>query len=145
MNKTKLFAWIIIGLIVTNLLTVFLFAIPKKEQHNGPRNLIIKKLGFDDEQIQQYDSIIKNHRKAIAANNQKILENKKALYKMLEEQDNPKKTDSLTSEIGQLQKEIELIHYHHYQDIKKITRPNQLEKYNQFTKEITDIFFQLKK
>ena len=143
MNKTKLISLITLGLVVLNIVLVVFILFHKTEppRHLGPRNIIIERLEFDEKQIRQYDVLINRHRAAIREKETRLLEIKKELYQTLTEPRQPESKDSLISEIGQIQKEIETIHYRHFQDIQHLCKPNQQAAFNQLVNEIADLFF----
>lgn len=142
MNKSKLYIIIIIGLLLSNILLIafFIGKKPPHPMHGGPRNEIIAKLNFDENQIKQYDELIKLHRKEIEKKEGEIIELKNTLYLQLAKEENKAPKDSIINELGRIQIEIENTHYSHFADIKAICKPEQLESYNQLLKEIAKLF-----
>ena len=107
--------------------------------NGGPRNIIIKKLDFDDRQIKQYESLIQWHRGEIDKSQEQMVQLKNELYSTLVDSNTATK-DSLINEISIIQKNIETIHYKHFQDIKKICKTEQLVAFEKLSKEIAALF-----
>lgn len=106
-----------------------------------PRDVVIKKLVFDDQQIKAYEVLIKGHQEKIRFLNDAIRTKKNELYSHLKDNASPiSHTDSLIKQIADYQTQIEITHYNHFLDIKKICRPEQMENYNELTTELAKIF-----
>ena len=99
---------------------------------------------FDEDQIASYQKLIDQHRNDIKANDAKIITHKKELYLLLNEDKSDYKIDSLTTEIAAIQKQIELIHFNHFIDIKALCKPEQLASYEELSEELTEVFNQKK-
>ena len=85
MNKRKFYLLLIGLLIISNLSTLFFMMQNRKHKpfDDGPKKVIIEKLAFDEEQIVAYENLIDQHRMDIRANDQKIIQLKKELYRLL--------------------------------------------------------------
>lgn len=105
-----------------------------------PKNIIIAKLKFNEQQVNSYQKLIDQHRKDIKENDAKILMLKNELYSLLNADNNNTKIDSLTTQIGNIQKQIEVVHFNHFLDIKALCKPEQLPNFNKLSKELTEIF-----
>ena len=146
MNRKNFYLLIICLLLISNFV-IFFFVIKKpKEGFNpdGPKNIIIEKLQFDDKQIVLYQKLIDQHRKDIKENDAKILSLKKELYSYLNTKGNEIKIDSLTSNIGKIQKNIEDIHFKHFLNIKELCKPMQLAYFEELSENLTEVFNQKK-
>lgn len=148
MSKLKLLSIAVIGLLVINMgIVVFLFM--KKPPHSpggrhpmaheGPKNIIIERLHFDNEQVEQYESLITKHQSSIRALDDSIRRVKNDLYQTLNNESFAGK-DSLVALLGILQKQIELVHYDHFKGIKKICKPAQLTRFNELTMDLARFF-----
>lgn len=119
---------------------------PTQVPHRGPRerptprNIVIEKLHFDTEQIASYDSLISAHSKKINALDRELGDLKRELYETLTGPENIALQDSFLQNISATQQRIEHIHYAHFQDIRSLCRPSQIEDYQLFTEEIVRIF-----
>jgi len=142
MNKVRLLSIISIGLLVSNILIVMLlfFKNDKPPMHHGPRNIIIEKLQFDEQQIIAYDQLIQWHRAEINKNEQEMMKIKNQLYALLNENENLEKKDSLIHELSLAQKQIESVHFKHFMDIKQMCKPEQQEAFIELSKEIASLF-----
>ena len=147
MSKMKLLSIAVIGLLLLNFGTLaFLFL--NKPPHppmgpgpggEGPKRIIIERLGFDKEQIAQYEKLIDGHRRTIRELDGEIRETKNNLYSTLSSGSQLNK-DSLQTRLGEIQKQIETTHYNHFADIKKLCRPEQLKAFDELTKELARFF-----
>lgn len=139
MTKNRFYIFIIIGLLISNMLLVAFILLKKPPQHSGPRNLIIESLKFDENQIQQYDELISQHRMQIREKRHEMTDLKTQYYSLLKSEDN-KNGDSLINEIGKLSMETEKINYKHFQDIKRICRPDQMKNFDNLIDDFENLF-----
>ena len=153
MSKIKLLTIAVIGLLIVNLATVAFLLLRKPFQHPegrppmeqaGPKNIIIDKLHFDKEQVAQYESLIEQHQAKIKSLNDSINIAKNELYSTLTSENFTGK-DSLIDRLGLLQRQVELTHYDHFAAIKKLCKPDQIEAFNNLTKELAGFFAPVKK
>ncbi|WP_432671303.1 hypothetical protein [Flavobacterium sp. SM2513] len=144
MNKTKLLTIGVIVLVVINLVTLSFFIINKphdgRERKAIPREIVIKKLHFDPDQVMQYEQLIKIHKDSIVVLDNKIKKYKNELYRQLTQEEDKKAIDQLFLEIATTQAAIERLHFNHFLTIKKLCKPDQLEDYNELTHELAKIF-----
>lgn len=146
MNRNRFYIVVITGLVCSNLLLVFfmVFRSPEKGRFHPdkPRNMVIRKLDFDRQQEVAYDLLIKEHRTRIHGKDRRLMTLKNELYGYLSADTvNMAKADSLVKTMGNVQAEIEQIHFNHFLDIKKLCRPDQLARFDELAGEISDIFF----
>ena len=139
MSKSKFFKLIILGLLISNAIVVFML-INGRDKKNGPKNLILKKLHFDKEQIKNYEVYIQKHRKDINDNETVMNTLRSNLYKELNNSNNITKIDSLIAIIGKQQTIAEQINYNHFLEIKKLCKPNQTKDFEELTTEIANLF-----
>lgn len=146
MNKIKLLTIAVIGLLILNFLVLgFLFF--NKPPHpprmdEGPKNIIIQKLNFNEKQIEDYKKLIEQHQATLRDIKNEIGETKQLLYQQLNTNDTLK-TNQLENKLGQLQVKIEETHFQHFLHIKKLCRPNQLKNYTELTEELAQLFNQI--
>lgn len=148
MSKIKLLSIAVVGLFIINIgILLFLFLrnpihpdgdrpIQKK---GGPKNIIIERLNFDKEQIVQYEKLINLHQQSVKELNGQIRETKNQLYSTLAS-DAVSSKNSLENKLGGLQKQIESVHYDHFAEIKRLCKPEQIEKFNSLTLELAKFF-----
>jgi hypothetical protein len=106
----------------------------------GPKNIIMEKLHFDKAQAEAYQLLIDDHRKKITTLESQLMDLKNKLYSNLKDDKNSLNTDSLMSKINVVQLDIEKVHYHHFQDIKNLCKPDQKPLFDKLTEEIAILF-----
>lgn len=138
MNKIKFLMGLVVGLCIVNIgLMAFILFRPPVMHDERPRELIIQKLNFDKEQVAQYDKMISAHRDSVHSLERQIHDAKNQLYGSLVR---GTLKDSLMSKLGELQQRIEMVHYNHFMDIKKLCRAGQQQQFNELTTELADYF-----
>lgn len=145
MEKIKLLTIAVIALLLLNFGTLgFLIFAPKPGMHSPhpePKEIIIRKLHFDHDQQKDYEKLIHLHRSTISEIEQDMHKAKNLLYLQLTlKTPDEKIKDSLINALANRQKDIEKTHFTHFEDIKKLCRPDQLEDYNELTEELSRIF-----
>jgi protein CpxP len=143
MNKKYFYILIILGLLFSNLMLIGFMSFQKKERPHPlqPKNIIVDKLNFDSEQIASYELLITDHLSKTLKKDREIMKLKRELYQQLRFDNNASVVDSITSQVSNIQKQIEQLHYDHFKDIKLICKPDQQELYSQLINEISHIFF----
>lgn len=139
MTKNRFYIFIIVGLLISNLLLVVFMLMRKPPHHSGPRDLIIERLHFDEKQIQQYDGLIQQHRMQIREKEHELMDAKTQYYSLLKNKDQ-KNGDSLVQKIGTISMETEKINFKHFQDIRKICHPDQLQDFDHLIDEFEALF-----
>ena len=143
MNKSKLLITSVVILAILNIVLVVILALGHSQhpprKMDGPKQIVIEKLNFDENQIEAYEELITKHRENIANKEDEMRKAKEALYHSLSNE-NQNKKDELIAKINILQKDFENIHYHHFLDIKKLCKPEQIKNYNELTNELAKIF-----
>lgn len=144
MNKTKLLSVAVIALLVLNFGILGFLFLSKKHEPNGrkmPREIVIEKLHFDENQIVEYEKIIEEHQKSIRNLDDSIRKTKNELYQLLnEEKISSVRKDSLYFKLANYQKQIETTHFNHFLEIKKLCKKEQLADYKNLTEELSKIF-----
>ena len=146
MNKTKLLTFSVIVLLILNISTLAFFVFSGNQLHGfnkriEPKEIIIKKLGFDEQQVKEYQELIHWHRGNIDSLQEQIRNTKQKLYsELVKPKIDNKVKDSLVNKLANIQKEIEITHFKHFQDIKKLCKKEQLDRFNDLTQELAKIF-----
>ncbi|MFT5386589.1 MAG: protein CpxP [Saprospiraceae bacterium] len=112
---------------------------PPGQEGHGPKEVIIDRLKFDKAQVAQYQALIEKHKTQIEERETKLKSYKNELYQLLQS-GNKSKEDLLIQLIGSIQMEIEQINFSHFEDIKTICKPEQLENFNAFTADLARLF-----
>lgn len=146
MNKTSLLTVAVIVLFLMNIgMIAFLIFTkpPRPEEGRGregnPKQVIIERLHFDREQVEQYEALILQHRQEIRTAGDAIEQTKKELYSTLSAPDAAVE-DSLIGVIGGLLERIEHAHFKHVLAIKALCRPEQIKDFNEFSEELSGLF-----
>ena len=143
MTKSKFYIIIIVGLLISNILLIWTL-IGKKPPHppfrnpEGPKNIIIERLNFSEEQIDEYEDLILDHRAKIHDFERDLVNLKQELYSELNQDDFT--PDSLLAEISKIQSNIEQAHFDHFVEIKKLCSEEQQIKFDDLSKELARLF-----
>ena len=152
MNRTKLLTIAVIGLLLINLGTLGVLMMhrpphqPQSEMRppppgEGPKQLIIDRLHFDDAQQKQYDLFIDEHKKKTNELHDASREMHNQLFSLLKSESIDKtKSDAIIQQIADNQKAIDNLNFDHFQKIKSICKPNQLEDFNELADELAELF-----
>jgi Spy/CpxP family protein refolding chaperone len=155
MEKTKLLTITVIGLLLLNFATLgFLFISGTKghkpphdipEGRHEPKEIIIERLHFDANQQKEYGQLIEWHRRKIRQLEDSIRVSKNELYMLLNDDKVDEKAKvTLINEIALFQKQIEATHFKHFEDIKKLCKPEQQVYFNELTEEFGRLFYRNK-
>lgn len=104
-----------------------------------PKELIIKKLGFEEAQISDYEGVVVEHFTAVRIIQNEIRNYKQEINSGLL-QDNPAMNDSLNDLLSQSFKKMEVLHFNHLSDIKEICNIEQKIIFNEMVPELDKIF-----
>ena len=147
MSRPRFYQFIIAGLLVSNIILLcFLFFGKKKHGHtNGknlrPKNIIIDRLGFSQDQIKEYEKLIKSHKAGVSNNAAQIAVLKNKLYGILSNnQIDSVQVDSLQEALSKAKANIEQLHFTHFMDIKKLCSAKQRPKFNELTEDLGKLF-----
>ena len=156
MSKIKLLIIAVVGLLLINIALVAFLLLkkppvrpggpppmgqdgPPRMQNEGPKKIIADHLHFDADQVAAYEKLIKAHQQSVKALDDSINLAKNNLYQSLQT-DTFAGKDSLVILLGVLQQKIELVHYAHFADLKKLCKPEQLGYFDQLTAELAGFF-----
>ncbi|MGL4596928.1 MAG: hypothetical protein ACRCYO_05345 [Bacteroidia bacterium] len=141
MNKQRIYLIVIGVLLLSNVfLLVNMFRNQStREVGQWRKKIIIEKLHFDASQCSSYDALITKHRSDISTVDVEIRQLKNVLYTGLQQENNLQK-DSLITLLGQKQQVIEQINYSHFQDIRKLCHPDQMDAFNALSTELSGLF-----
>ncbi len=106
---------------------------PNTKKENGRKNsmsFVIQQLEFDDSQLQKMKNINKQHHHKMRQIGDDVKELKDALFNRLSDTSvNNATIDSITSLIGQKEKEKEIEAFYHFKKIQEICNDKQKEKF----------------
>ncbi len=142
MSKNKFFIITTIGLLISNLIMIGFFLIhnPHKRPIQNPKQVIISKLNFDDQQIKEYEQIIEKHRTLTDQIDGQIRELKTEIYGLVGNDENSMRTDSLRQVLQVQIGRKERVHFDHLTDIMKICTKKQLPAFFNLMSEVQEIF-----
>lgn len=140
MSKVKFLTILSVVLVVTNLALIgFLLSRPSDKKER-PKNYLVKHLNLSQEQINEYDRLIKTHQEGRKASNRKLLELRNKLYiAVLKEQDIVKKEDVL-NQLDAVHREQEVLHLSHFEALRKLCKGEQLKQFEILVEELTELF-----
>lgn len=139
MNENKgirIWQWAVLLLVLCNIgliVTIWL-----KPLHGGPplpgggpRNFVIQQLKFTDGQVQKYDALIQAHQQAMHKLRHDANELRQELFANLENENrNNAVIDSITRLIANDQKEIELVTYNHFAQVRALCTDAQKKDFD---------------
>lgn len=149
MTKTRLLTITVIGLLLLNLsiLASFIFSERKSPPQGAgfdrrePKWIVIERLQLDEAQQQAYQVLIDAHRREHRALNDRCRDLKHGLYALLKHDTvDSTRADSLIAEVAATQQHLEQLNFHHFQQLRKICRPEQLPAFDRLAEELADIF-----
>ncbi|MGB0390665.1 MAG: hypothetical protein ACPGD5_03790 [Salibacteraceae bacterium] len=146
MSKTKILTILVGVLILINGLLIGWIVLGSThshkrhdKMHSGPKQMIIDRLEFSEEQVKLYESSINKHRKDVRELEYKIRLKKNELYSGLNSKSSIN-SEAVTSELSLLISQMENVHYAHFNEIKSICKGNQIGKFDELTKELARLF-----
>ena len=120
MNKERFYIIIIGGLILINLTFMWLFFNQENSsKKGGPRDMIIEALHFDNEQIREYDLLIKDHRILMRKGKGELYNFRKSYFLT--------DSDSALSLLSNSYSNLENINKNHINEIMEICNSSQKE------------------
>ena len=128
MNKQNFYIIIICVLILINLTLMWLFFNQNNSSKKcGPRDMIIEALHFDDEQIREYDLLIKDHRILMFKGKSELYNFRKSYFLT--------DSDSALSLLSNSYSNLENINKNHINEIMEICNSSQKEDFRIVIKE----------
>jgi len=137
MNKQKFYIIIIAVLVLINLTFMLLFFNQNKlPHHKGHKNMIIEALGFDDEQIEQYNLLITDHKHLMHKIDNELHDLRESYFLTT--------TDSSSILLSNSYMHVESVNKNHINDIMELCNSSQKEEFIILIKE-KSLFFGRKK
>lgn len=155
MKTKRNLQWIILGLGLLNLILVALLffggsPFSKKHsmrEHQGKRiqNKIIDQLQFEQEQILDYEQLINEHRQSIKFHEDQMHQAQAALFQSFKSPDFKVKQDSIIQQIAAAQVGIQQAHINHFEALRKLCKPTQMDQFEILCDELHQLFGQRQK
>lgn len=142
MNRLKLLKISVVVLVIINLILVTVVFIGGKHhppRHHNEKQIIIERLGLNNDQIDIFEYSIEQHIHAIQKQEKELKRLKKELYLTLKTDDVGREKE-LLKELMVVKKEIESIHLNHFKEIKSLCTDEQLPKFDVLTEDLAKIF-----
>ena len=151
MNEQKgirLWQWAVLLLVLCNIgLIVTIWLKPPQQQPQpsgpppqgggGPRDYVVRELKFTDEQTKKYDVLVHDHQQAMQRLRHDAMDLRKQLFANLKNEDQKNNfTDSLTRLIASNQKEIEMVTYNHFAQVRTICTDAQKKDFDNIIGEV---------
>ncbi|MFT6166482.1 MAG: hypothetical protein ACJAV5_000142 [Vicingaceae bacterium] len=142
MNKNKFYVIVIVGLLISNGMLVFFMTQKehREKPHHSPKEIVIDRLDLDEAQIKNYLELVSVHREATNELMKGIRAKRSLLYELLTASGSTTKVDSTVINIGQLQQELERLNFNHFQDIQLLCNANQLQAFEDLSREFAELF-----
>lgn len=142
-SKNKTLIFIVVLLLLTNIAVVGYFLFVCKKPNKLPRGkdnfsaVLEKEVGFNKQQLAQFDELKKVHWANAKANMDKIVSIKNTIFDLTKQFNAPDSVvDKLADSIGGLQKQVEISAYHHVLETRKICTPQQLPAFDSLMKRL---------
>lgn len=146
-SRTKVLPLLVGILLLTNLMLVIFFVGKKdKDEHPiGPRpsraavmkGFLKDSVGFDDQQLAQYETIRTQHDERMKALFEQLRGAKLDFYKLI---DQPGISDSASHRasvlIGERQQAVDQAFFNHFREVRALCRPEQQAKYDSLVQRI---------
>jgi protein CpxP len=99
-------------------------------RHGGPRDFVIGKLKLNDDQIRQYDELIGEHQAAMRTLRDEAMQYRQQLFSHLRDGGSAVNKDSLGQLVANTQKQIEIVTYDHFAEVRKICNNDQKKEFD---------------
>ena len=141
MKNQNTLKWIIVGLVLANLLLLFVilkdtFIYPKPDF----KKFIIHELQFNQQQIAAFEKEIKIHRAGMDTIEQKIINAKQQLYALNGLTHTYSKEQVSLLVLGALQIQVEANYMAHFKAIRNLCDTNQTKTFDALTKDFPKFF-----
>jgi len=142
-KKYKALIFIIIFLLVTNIVMLILLMNQDSSQqkdHDSNQGrlstMLNDEVGFSETQLQQYQALRSAQQQNVKPLFENIRRSKQNFYDQLSEEAGDSVLNQNASNIGELQKQIDLQMFTYFKNIRNICTPQQLPKYDSAIKQV---------
>lgn len=102
----------------------------------GPKEFLIRELKLDEKQIEDYGKLVDEHRTEMKRIREKIRNEKDNLWKEITKPKNENNSvERSAAEIGEDQKQIELITFAHFKKVRELCNDDQKKKFDEVIQE----------
>jgi periplasmic protein CpxP/Spy len=143
--KNKWLLALVIGLIIVNAVTITVFWLDREKQpspppheQGGPANYLIRELGLDSRQQQQYMQLVNEHRQAAEQLRRMIREEKDRFFGLLRQDSTPDSVKkAAAASVSRQTAALDLLTFDHFQKVRAICTPAQQEKFDHIIQQVT--------
>ena len=149
-SKNKILLFLVGILLVTNIALVVFFVNkgkPEDKQHGNSgnrtnrsammRNYLKDTLGFNDQQLGQFDRMREQHDENIKPLFEELRQAKVTFYTMLKDSATADSVSNAAAvNIGEKQKQVDLAFYNHFRDVRALCTPAQQAGYDSLIQQI---------
>lgn len=131
MKKNLLLGLLLLFLVVMNGILLFMLfgQGPDRRPPGPPKDFIVKELGFDENQMEEYRELSKAHFKSMRRFDEQSRKLKDELFNGIGDKNfTAKQADSITTLIAQLSKDKELNVFGHFKEVGEVCTPEQKAK-----------------
>ncbi|CAN5578396.1 hypothetical protein BH10BAC5_BH10BAC5_20200 [soil metagenome] len=100
----------------------------------GPKEFIIHELGFNDNQKNDYRKLVEEHQADMKKLKDKMKSDRESLWSGFKNKADS--SISFTSQIGEDQKQIELVTFRHFQKVRELCNDDQKKKFDDIINEV---------
>ena len=144
--KNKFLGIVLVFLVIANLVTLGIFWYYKihKSQQGPPEQgggnasaFIIKQVGFNAAQQKQYAELVKQHRLKVRSIRDELHIAKDQFFDMLSDTTvTAMQVDAASSNIGKLEKEVDVLTFEHFRQVRHLCTPEQKVKLDNCIKQV---------
>lgn len=134
--KTKLFAVLIIVLVVLNGFLIYMLVAQPHQRNNKPpaRNFLTNQLNFSEEQKEIFTELDEKHRERMGKFERKITREKDNLFSSFQEENSTIDTRAIIERTSRLEVEKELEVFEFFKQVRAICNEEQKSKFDQIIK-----------
>ena len=130
-SKNKLLMWAVVILLIANTATLAIFWLNRPPKRGGPPSeFLIKELGFDAKQKDQYLAMVQKHRTGADEIKKKIGAARDRFFHLLNQPNvNDSTKLSASKNVTDLIGQLDMMTFDHFKEVMKICTPEQEKKF----------------
>jgi periplasmic protein CpxP/Spy len=140
METTRFYKWLIVVLVLINVVILSFFTLKGRHEGHGPRGggevgeFISEELHFSDSQKKQFEDMKHQHHEAMMSLQEK---NKELHDEFFEHLATPQDSsvNALSDSIASLQKQMDMVTFNHFKDVRALCTPEQQTRFDQIIDE----------
>lgn len=131
-NKNKILVWLVIVLIIANAGTLTFLWLSRPDTRESPAAFLSKELSFTQEQKNQYEAMVKEHRDSIRFLRAELKHAKEEMYLLLKDKSsNDSIGHTAVKKLSAITEQMEIITLDHFRKVRSICSSVQQEKFDQ--------------